>query len=92
MARTTGGATRKATFNLRPETLTELDRAVTEGAAPSKNAFVERALRQALDARAREARKARWEAGARDPLLLKDLAEADLAFYDVDAETARRIG
>jgi Arc/MetJ-type ribon-helix-helix transcriptional regulator len=92
MARTTSRATRKATFNLRPETLNELDRAVAEGAAPSKNAFVERALRQALDTRAREARKARWEAGARDPLLLKDLAEADLAFYDVDAETARRIG
>jgi hypothetical protein len=91
MARTGGPVTKKATFILKPGTLDALDRAVAGGAAPSKNAFVERALKQALDALAREERKARWEAGARDPLLLRDLAEAAAAFYDADAETARRI-
>jgi hypothetical protein len=92
MARTGGPATKKATFNLRPQTLAALDRAVAEGAAPSKNAFVERALGRALEELARQGRKERWEAGARDPLLMKDVLETQESFYDADAETARRLG
>ncbi len=35
--------TKKATFNLSPGILAELDKVMAEGAAPSKNALVERA-------------------------------------------------
>ncbi|MEW6141901.1 MAG: hypothetical protein AB1597_01935 [Chloroflexota bacterium] len=91
MAKTTRAVTRKATFNLRPETLSALDTAMAQGAAPSKNAFVERALKRELDELARLARKARWEEGARDPRLLKDITDTDAAFRSADAETARRI-
>ena len=35
----------KVTFRLQPEVLAALDEVVASGIAPSKNAFVERALR-----------------------------------------------
>lgn len=82
---------RKATFYLRAELLGELDRAVADGAAPSKNAFVERALANELDRRRRDERDQRWEQAARDPRLLRDIAEVERDFAAADAETARRI-
>ena len=83
--------TKKATFNLSPSILAELDKAMAEGAAPSKNALVERALVKEMKELQRLARKARWEQGARDPALIKDLSENEVAFKSADAETARRI-
>ena len=83
--------TKKATFNLSPGVLAELDKAMAEGAAPSKNALVERALVKEMKELQRLARKARWEQGAMDPALLKDLSENEDAFKPADAETARRI-
>jgi hypothetical protein len=83
--------TKKATFNLSPSILAELDKAMAEGAAPSKNALVERALAKEMKELQRLARKARWEQGARDPALIKDLSENEVAFKSADAETARRI-
>jgi hypothetical protein len=83
--------TKKATFNLSPGVLAELDKAMAEGAAPSKNALVERALVKEMKELQRLARKARWEQGAMDPALLKDLSENEEAFKSADAETARRI-
>ena len=83
--------TKKATFNLSPSILAELDKAMAEGAAPSKNALVERALAKEMKELQRLARKARWEQGARDPALIKDLSENEVAFESADAETARRI-
>jgi Arc/MetJ-type ribon-helix-helix transcriptional regulator len=82
---------RKATFSLRAEVLTALDRAVAEGAAPSKNAFVERALVRQLDELMRQERRARWQQAARDPLFMKDVADVEADFRHADAETARRI-
>ncbi|MCD6567131.1 MAG: hypothetical protein J7K94_00040 [Dehalococcoidia bacterium] len=82
------GKTKKATFNLPSDVLAELNKAMVEGAAPSKNALVERALVKELDELRRRARKARWEEGARDPLLLKDISEIEVAFRSADAETA----
>jgi hypothetical protein len=82
------GKTKKATFNLPPDILAELDRAMAEGAAPSKNALVERALVKELDELRRQARKAQWEEGARDPDLLKDISEVEVGFQFADAETA----
>ena len=59
------GKTKKATFNLPPDILAELDKAMADGAAPSKNALVGRALVKELDELRRRARKLRWEEGAR---------------------------
>lgn len=83
--------TKKATFNLPPDVLAELDKAMTEGAAPSKNAIVERALVKELKELRRQARKARWEEGAKDSALLKDISDVEVAFQSADAETAGRI-
>ena len=83
--------TRKVTFNLHPDVLAELDKAMAEGAAPSKNVLVERALVKELDELRRRARKARWEEGARDPALLKDISDVEVVFQSADAETAGRM-
>ena len=85
------GKTKKATFNLPPDVLTAMDEAMAEGAAPSKNALVERALVRELDELRRRARKLRWEEGAKDPALLKDISEVEVAFQSADAETAGRM-
>ncbi len=78
---------KKATFSLREEVLAAVDEAVARGEAPSKNAFVERALlRELSDVRRRE-RQRRWEEAARDPLFLRDIAEVEAAFAGADAET-----
>jgi predicted transcriptional regulator len=83
--------TKKATFNLPPDILAELDKVMAEGMAPSKNAIVERALVKELKELQRLARKKRWEEGARDPVLLKDISGVEKAFQSADAETAGRI-
>ncbi len=79
---------KKATFTLHEEVLAAVSDAVTKGAAPSKNAFVERALLRELKELRRRTRQAQWEKAARDPLFLKDLEDVESA----DAESARRIG
>lgn len=84
-------STKKATFNLHRDVIDQLDRAVSRGAAPSKNALVERALRRELDDLRRQERRLQWRAAARDPLLLRDLAEVAQGFAAADAETARAI-
>jgi len=66
--------TKKATLNLTPSVLAALDEAMAANAAPSKSALVERALAKELDALRRQERMMRWEEGARDPLLLRDIA------------------
>ena len=86
------GKTKKATFNLHPDVLDALDKAMTEGVAPSKNVLVERALVKELKELRRRARRALWEEGVKDPALLKDINEVEVAFQSADVETARRIG
>ncbi len=83
--------TTKATFNLHPDVLAALDEAMAEGVAPSKNVLVERALVRELKELRRQARQARWEEGAKDPVLLKDISEIEVAFQSADVETAGRI-
>lgn len=80
--------TKKATFNLSPGVLLALDEAMAAGAAPSKNALVERALTKELDELRRKVRRTRWQEGAKDPLLLRDIAETETAYRSADAETA----
>ena len=61
------------------------------GAAPSKNVLVERALARELKDIERKTRQARWEQGARDPALLKDIGDIETAFAVADGETAGRM-
>ena len=84
--------TKKATFNLHQDILAELDKAMIEGAAPSKNALVERALVKELKELRRQSRKASWEKAAKDPELLKDISDIEVAFRTAGAETAGRMG
>jgi len=86
------GKTKKATFSLHPDVLAALDEVMVRGAAPSKNALVERALVKELKELKRQMRQAQWREGANDPLLLKDISEIEATFQSADAETARRIG
>ena len=83
--------TKKATFNLHTDVLAALNKAMAEGVAPSKNVLVERALLKELKEVRRRARQARWEEGAKDPVLLRDISEAEDAFKSADAETAGRM-
>jgi Arc/MetJ-type ribon-helix-helix transcriptional regulator len=83
---------KKATFSLREDVLAAVDEAVARGNAPSKNAFVERALVKELQELRRQQHRRQWEQAARDPLLLRDIADVESAFESADAETARRIG
>ena len=85
------GKTKKATFNLHPNVLAALDKAMAEGVAPSKNVLVEQALVKELREIRRQARQARWEEGAKDPVLLKDISETEVAFQSADVETAGKI-
>ncbi len=86
------GKTKKATFNLHPDVLAALDKAMADGVAPSKNILVERALIKELKELQRQARQTRWKEGARDKLLIKDINDVEAAFSSADTETARRIG
>jgi len=83
--------TKKATFNLHPDVLAALDKAMADGVAPSKNVLVERALLKELKELRRRARQARWEEGAKDPVLLRDISKVEVAFQSADAETAGRM-
>ncbi len=82
---------KKATFSLSEEILTALDAAVAQSAAPSKNAFVERALLKELKELQRRERLAAWEAAMQDPLFLKDIADVEADFRWADRETIRGI-
>jgi hypothetical protein len=86
------GKTKKATFSLRTDILAELDEVMSKGIAPSKNALVEQALLKELKELRRQERQRIWREGAKDPLLLKDIKDAETAFRTADAETAQRIG
>lgn len=83
---------KKATFSLSVDVLTALDELVARGAAPSKNALVERALARELRELRRQERRLEWEAASQDPLFLKDLDDVESAFESADAEPARGIG
>jgi hypothetical protein len=83
--------TRKATFNLHPEVIAAMDKVMAQGAASSKNVLVERAIIKELKELQRKNRKARWEEGAKDPFLLKDIEAIGAEFQAADAETARGI-
>ena len=80
---------KKATFSLHADVLAALDEAIAQQVAPSKNAFVERALLRELRDVRRQARRRRWEEASRDPLFLRDLEETEAAFRSAEAEVGQ---
>jgi len=86
-----GTRLRKATFSLDEKLLLELSDAVGQGAAPTKNAFVERALRRELKEARRQRRRTLWLEAAEDPLFQRDIADVEADFAAADAESARAI-
>ena len=78
----------KATFSIHRVLLEAITAAVAEGAAPSKNALVERALQHELRRHHRRALAAQWARAAKDPAFLRDVQEVEEAFSYIDAETA----
>lgn len=76
----------KATFSLRRDLLEAVAAAVAQGAAPSKNALVERALQHELRELRRRALAAKWAQAAKDPLFLRDVQDTHEAFSFADAE------
>jgi hypothetical protein len=84
--------TKKATFNLPVDILAAIDEIMDSGLVPSKNALVEHALVKELNELKKQSRRKRWQEGAKDPLLIKDIVDTDKSFYNADSETARRIG
>lgn len=83
--------TKKATFSLHIDVLEALDKATTSGMAASKNALVEQALIKELKEIKRQARKARWQEAANDPLFLQDIKEVEADFRYADGETVEMI-
>jgi Arc/MetJ-type ribon-helix-helix transcriptional regulator len=82
----------KVTYSL-PEPLVEKIRSVvSEGAAPSYSAFVERALEEALRTESERRLANELAEAARDPLFLADIAEAARDFEHADAEVERDDG
>lgn len=49
------------------------------------------AEREAEVLRLKQVRKTRWETGAKDPALLKDISNTEIAFKSADAEVERYI-
>jgi hypothetical protein len=78
----------KATFSIRRDLLEAVAAAVARGAAPSKNALVERALQHELRELRRRAVAAQWVQAAKDPLFLRDVQETQDAFSLADVEAA----
>ena len=83
--------TKIVTFNLRSSVLADLEKAVIQGAATSKNALVERALVKELEELQRQKRAAEWQAVVKDKLFLNDISEIEQEFEGLDEETASRI-
>ena len=81
----------KVTYSLPAGLVDDLRDVVSEGAAPSYSAFVEGALRRAVD-EAREQRLASEFADAgEDPDFLADIDEVQKDFAAADSESARSI-
>ncbi len=81
----------KVTYSLPATLVDELRDVVSEGAAPSYSAFVEGALKRAVD-EAREQRLAAEFADAgEDPDFLADIEVVQTDFAAADSESARKI-
>lgn len=84
--------TKKATFLLPEDLLRAVETAVATGIAPSKNAFIARAIDHELVKVRRLERLARLEAASRHPLFLRDIGDVERDFRFEDADTAPETG
>lgn len=71
---------KEVTFSLPGDVIDALDEAVSAGAAPDKNVFVEQALLRELREHRRRIRRVRWETAMQDPLFLKDISDVEQDF------------
>jgi hypothetical protein len=76
----------KATFSIRRDLLEAIDSAVSRGAAPSKNVFVEQAIQREVHEFRRRALAIDWAEATKDPLFMRDIQEVEAAFSITDAE------
>lgn len=81
----------KVTFSIQKGLLDDLATAVAQGAAPSKNALVERALTHELRSIQQRLLRARWAEAAKDPSFLRDIEETKDAFAAADTEATELI-
>jgi len=81
----------KVTYSLPAALVEELREVVREGPAASYSAFVEGALRRAVDEAREERLAAEFADAARDPEFLADIEEVESDFKAADAELARKI-
>ncbi|MHB8731883.1 MAG: hypothetical protein ACYDAB_08855 [bacterium] len=79
------------TFSIQKTLLDDLAAAVEQGAAPSKNALIERALRHELRFIQRRVLRARWTEAAKDPNFLRDIEETTESFAAADTEATELI-
>ena len=77
---------RKVTYSLPDDLLSEMETAVREGAAPSYSAFVAQAIQDQLHTQKEQRIKEAFAAAAGDPLFLEDVEETMRAFGAADRE------
>ena len=81
----------KVTYSLPEDLVTELRAVVREGSAPSYSAFVEGALRRAVDEAREERFAAEFTQAAGDEDFLSDIDGVQADFEATDAESARKL-
>jgi Arc/MetJ-type ribon-helix-helix transcriptional regulator len=81
----------KVTYSLPSKLVDDLRNAVKEGSAPSYSAFVEDALRRAVDEAREKMLAAEFAEAAGDEEFLADIDEVASAFEAVDTESARKL-
>jgi hypothetical protein len=89
--RTVANRVSRLALRLPSDLVAAIDEAVAHGAAPSRGAFVERAVQRELREIRREMRQTQWEEASRDPLFLEDLEEIGDAFASADAEAIEEV-
>ncbi len=77
----------KRTYNLDDGVVTAVKQAVEQGAAPSQDAFVEKALQRELRRLRDLQEEAAWAAAAKDPEFQREMEEIDREFEAADLET-----
>ena len=79
---------RKVTYSLPESLIDEIAHVVSEGAAPSYSAFVERALNEEVRRAREQTLAAAFAEAATDPAFLNDVDETMKAFRHADDESA----
>jgi len=81
----------KVTYSLPEDLVDELREVVREGPAPSYSAFVEGALRRAVNEEKERQLAAEFAEAAEDGDFLSDIEDVESDFVGADTESARKI-